>query len=89
MISQFFIYSRTNFAKIEVVRLILYYIVCILEKKFSSSVCKNMTNGGSFNQDDVDTVQKSVADLEIYDLILQVLQVRVFVSILTWDGGVQ
>ena len=50
-----------------------YNIVCILEKKFSSAVCKNMTNGGFVDQDDVDNVQKSVADLEIYDLVLQVL----------------
>ena len=37
-----------------------------------------MTNGGSVNQEDVDNVQKMVADLEIYNSILPILLTTIF-----------
>ena len=53
--------------------LLLFHIVCILEKSFPLEICKNMTDGGSVNQDDMDNVHKRVASLEIIDSILPVI----------------
>ena len=37
-----------------------------------------MTNGGSANEEDVENVQKMVADLEIYNSILPILPATIF-----------
>ena len=57
---------------------IFYNIVCLLEKKHPLELCKNMTNGGSVNQQDIDDVQKSVANLEILNSILPILLTTIF-----------
>ena len=53
--------------------LLFFYIVCIQEKNFPLEICKNMTDGGSVNQDNIDNVQKRAATLEIIDSILPVI----------------
>ena len=48
------------------------------EKKHPIQQCKNMTNGGFGNQDDIDNVQKQVADLEVISSILPILPAAIF-----------
>ena len=60
--------------------------VCVLDKKYPEEVCYNMTHGLSVDDDYVEEVQKTVADLEVYDGILVALPSVIFCLFLgTWS----